>query len=137
MKVVDRRLYVPGTLAWIITQRVSNPKGLEPKGPQATDMGYVSKLPETGLQPQVVNISGPQFRFEPKGACFLTVDCQFQKEQIPHYPYRKQWAMSSPHAPSRRDGRCASHALSYLLCLPGVRSISELSKPPLFASFDA
>ena len=42
------------------------PKGLEPKGSQATNVGFVSGLPETGLQPQVVNVSGPQFRFEPK-----------------------------------------------------------------------
>ena len=42
------------------------PKGLEPKGPQATDMDFVSRWPETGLQPQVVDVSGPQFLFEPK-----------------------------------------------------------------------
>ena len=60
----------------IITQRASNPKGLDPKGLepkgsqlQATDMGFVSRFPETGLQPQVVNVSGPQFLFEPKRRC--------------------------------------------------------------------
>ena len=52
----------------------------------------------------------------------------FKKSGFPAI-HRKQ-AMTRPHAPGRRDGRYASHALSYLLCFPGVRSISVLSKPP-------
>ena len=50
--------------------------------------------------------------------------------------YVVQWAMACAcSCSSRRDGRGASYPPPYLLCLPGDRTISELSKPPPLCLF--
>ena len=101
---------------------------------RVTDMGFVSGSPETGLQPQRSTFLVRTSFLSPKGAGLWTVDWQFQREHFPH-SHRKQWAMPCAHAPSRRDGRYASHALSILcvfqVCVP---SLSRASPPCLSLS---
>ena len=77
----------------IITQRASNPKGLdpkgldpkglEPKGSRVADMGFVTGSPETVLQPRWSTFLVRTSFLSPKGAGLWTVDWQFQKEWIP------------------------------------------------------
>ena len=60
-----------------------DPKGLEPKGSQATNMGFVSGLLETGLQPRRSMFLVHSSVFSPKGAGLGQVDCQFKRVDSP------------------------------------------------------
>ena len=112
----------------VSTQRVSNPKGLELR-----DMGFVSGSPETVLLPRWSTFLVQTSFLSPKGAGLWTVDWQFQKSGFPQ-SYQTNVLMqcanamcSCPQLPRRMV--CLT-CIVYLLCLPGVHSISELSKPP-------
>ena len=108
-----------------------DPKGLEPKGSRVTHMGFMSGSPETVLQPQWSMFLVCTSFLSPKGAGLWTVDWQFQKSGFPQLTKPMGDAMCScPQLPRRMV--CLT-CIVYLLCLPGVHSISELSKPPPLA----